>query len=600
MKGGFPARYSGRLSSVIDIHMKEGNNKEFHGEGSIGLVASRLSLEGPLVKDKTSFIVAARRSYIDLIAQPVVKAIDDFLNVRYYLYDANAKINHQVNKNNRIYLSCYLGDDVGYYKYNDKYIYDETNYNLQDKTGIQWGNLTSVLRWNSILGSRLFSNTTLTYSRYRFKVYDSDTKTTDPSRAAINSKYKWTYLSGVTDYSLRSDFDFMANSNHFIRFGGSIIRHDFHPGTNDYQYKGADYADMVDTLYGVSSLLATELDVYAEDDFNLTKRMKVNAGVHGSSFWVSDKNYFSLQPRLSMRYLFNHNIALKGSVSNMVQYIHLLTNTSISLPTDLWLPSTDRVKPEHSWQYSGGIAFTVAKKIVVTTEGFYKTMQNVIEYKDGTTYLNTNADWETIIETGKGWSYGAEWLVEKKEGKTTGWLGYTLSWSYRKFDGLNGGKTYPFKYDCRHDISVVINHRFSKKIDVGAVWVFESGTALTLPDQKFISALPLYPDQDEYDHVYWPSGYNEYHRELEHFKSRNNFRTPAYHRLDIAFNFHKKLKWGEGTLSTGLYNAYCHNNPFYIYIGEDYDWYGMGSGEPVVKKISLFPIIPFISYSFKF
>ena len=222
-------------------------------------------------------------------------------------------------------------------------------------------------------------------------------------------------------------------------------------------------------------------------------------------------------------------------------------------------------------------------------------MINIIEYKDGYTYLNSNANWENIIEAGKGWSYGSELLVEKREGKTTGWIGYTLSWSYRKFEELNRGAIFPFKYDCRHDISLALTHKLSEKLNVGVIWVFGSGTALTLPNQKFISALPLYQVKD--DNYYYEPDKNY---KLEYFKSRNSFRMPAYHRLDISFNFHKPLKWGERTLSLGLYNAYSHNNPFYIYIGQNYDWYGMGSGEPVVKKVSLFPIIPFISYNFKF
>ncbi|MBN2215544.1 MAG: TonB-dependent receptor plug domain-containing protein [Bacteroidales bacterium] len=595
LKGGFPARYGGRLSSVIDIRMKEGNNKEFHGEGSIGVVASKISLEGPIIKDKTSFIVSARRSYLDVLAQPVVKAIDDFATVRYYLYDANAKINHQVNKNNRIFLSLYLGDDVGFYRYNDKYIYDEIKYTRQDKTGIQWGNITTALRWNSIISNRLFANTTLTCSRYRFKLYDTDKKTTEPARPSINSRYSWTYLSGVTDYSVKSEFDYAPSPGHYIRFGGSYTYHDFNPGTNEYHYQGADYADMVDKQFGTASITASEISFYIEDDFDLAERLKVNAGAHASSFFVRSEKYYSLQPRISARYLFAKNLSVKGSVANMVQYIHLLTNSSVSLPTDLWLPATDQVKPENSWQYSASVAFPVKNTLVVTTEVFYKTLNNIIEYQDGQTYLNSNADWETIVETGKGWSYGLEWLIEKREGKTTGWLGYTLAWSNRQFTAINKGEVFPFKYDRRHDISLAIIHKLSEKLDIGLVWVFGSGTALTLPAQKFISALPLFnPQESTY---YWEHSVNQ---EIEYIKSRNSFRMPSYHRLDLSFNFHKPLKWGERTLSLGLYNAYSRNNPFYIYIGQNYDWYGMGSGEPVVKKVSLFPVIPFISYNFRF
>ena len=351
---------------------------------------------------------------------------------------------------------------------------------------------------------------------------------------------------------------------------------------------------MVDTIYGTANLKASEINFYFEDDIEITKRLKVNAGVHGSSFIVRSEKYFSLQPRISARYLFANNLAVKGSVSNMVQYIHLLTNSSVSLPTDLWLPTTDLVKPENSWQYSVSLSFPVKNRIVITTEGFYKNMNNIIEYLDGQTYLNSNANWETIIESGKGWSYGLEYLIEKREGKTTGWLGYTLSWSYRKFKTINKGEIFPFKYDRRHDISLVISHKFSDRFDIGLIWVYGSGTALTLPSQKFISALPFFNPSSQ---NYYGSNANQ---ELEYIKSRNSFRMPAYHRLDISFNFHKPLKRGERTLSLGLYNAYSRNNPFYIYIGKNTDWYGSGSGEPVVKKISLFPIIPFINYSFKF
>ncbi len=595
IKGGFPARYGSRLSSVIDIRMKEGNNQQLHGEGSLGIVASRFSLEGPIIKNKTSFIVSARRSLVDIFAQPVIKSIDDFIDTRYYFYDLNAKINHQLNKNNKLFLSLYSGNDVGFYQNRDKYIYDEVHYTLSNKMGLQWGNITSALRWNSILSNRLFCNTTLTFSKFNFKVYELNKKTTKPVNTSLNSRYNWEYLSGIKDYSAKTDFDFIPNSNHYLRFGGSYTWHHFKPGTNNFDYQGADYTDMVDTTYGDKKLNASEMDIYIEDDVTIAPGLKINAGLHGSSFLVRSKEYFSLQPRFSVRYMITDKISLKGSASNMVQYIHLLTNTSISLPTDLWLPATDKVGPENSWQYSLGMVFPVKKILLATCEGFYKTMNNVLEYKDGYTFLKSKANWEEMVEKGHAWSYGMEMLLEKREGKTTGWIGYTLSWSYRQFDGINGGRLFPFKYDRRHDISLVITHKLNEKVDIGAVWVFGSGTALTMPRQRYLSAISLFNEEIQIFQYYQPP-----QSEITYYKNRNSFRMPAYHRLDLSVNFHKKIKWGERTLSLGLYNAYSRSNAFYVYLGKNYDWYGNGSGEPVVKKVSLFPIIPFINYSFKF
>ncbi len=602
LKGGFPARYGGRLSSVVDIRMKEGNNKEFHGEGSIGLISSKLSLEGPIVKDKTSFIVSGRRTYLDVLAQPFIKAVDDFATARYYFYDVNAKVNHQINDKNRIFLSAYLGNDNGFYKYIDKYIEDEIHYTLTDKMGLKWGNITTALRWNAILNNRLFCNTTITYSRFRFKIYDLDKKTSKPSQASVNSRYIWEYLSGINDYSAKIDFDYIPTVNHYIRFGTSYTYHNFMPGTNNFDYQGSDYADMVDTTYGDENLSAHEFNVYAEDDLSLTDRLNVNIGVHGSLFSVQGTNYLSLQPRISVRYMISDKISVKGSAVNMFQYIHLLTNTSVSLPTDLWVPATNKVKPQDSWQYSLGMVFPIEKQFLVNIEGYYKTMNNIIEYKDGYTFLQSNANWEDMVEAGNGYSYGMEFLIEKSEGRVSGWLGYTLSWSNRKFNEINWGKTFPYKYDRRHDINLIITYKLTDKIDLGATWTFGSGTALTLPQQKYLSSTSLYrpiPEQYQEDYEnYYRDTFEDF--EIEYYKGRNNFRMPSYHRLDCSINFHKDTRWGKRTLSLGLYNAYSHNNPFYIYIGKDYDWYGFGSGRPVVKQLSLFPVIPFINYNFQF
>jgi outer membrane receptor for ferrienterochelin and colicin len=579
IKGGFPARYGGRLSSVIDISMKEGNAKEFQGEGSIGLVSSKLTLEGPINKDRTSFLISGRRTYIDLIAYPVYKALSDNGHTAgYFFYDFNAKINHKFSNKDHLYLSAYMGRDKAYSRREESYpsIMGASHY--REEFGIQWGNITSALRWNRIFNNKLFLNTTLTYSAYQFELIEEfEEKFQDGDK----DFYFGSYLSGIEDLAFKMDFEFIPNPFHYLRFGGNIVDHTFKPGTLHYSSVWN-----IDSIWGSSNIEAKELAAYVENDHKMTPWLKVNYGMRYSGFYV-DRNYYqSLQPRLSALAMLRSNLSLKASYASMSQFIHLLTNNGIGLPTDLWVPATPKIRPQNSHQYAIG-ATKETKDYEITVEGFYKSMENLIEYKEGATFLHIDQDWQNKVISGSGESYGAELFIQKSMGKTTGWLGYTLSWSNRKFstfvDDFEKVEWFPYKYDRRHDISLTMVHRLAKNIDFSWSWVFGSGAAVSLPVSTYMS---LYPTNNM-EQVIWMT-------ETEYYKGKNSFRMRDYHRLDFSISFRKKTKWGERTWSVGAYNSYNRKNPFFMNIGRD-DW-----GDKKFVQYSLFPIIPSVNYSFKF
>lgn len=585
LKGGFPARYGGRLSSVLDIKMKEGNNKKLQGEGSIGLISSKITLEGPIKNENTSFIVSARRTYIDALTYLLLKTSGNGDVGGYYFYDINAKINHKFSSRSRLYYSLYTGLDKFYMYQNQAYenqIYDS-------KAGSGWGNLINALRWNYVINDKLFSNSTLTYSKYNFFVRFDDERTHDSKKDYTSVEY----TSGIYDVAGKLDFDYIPNTEHYIRFGGNFTYHNFNPGVNAIQVKNADIGNaQIDTSFGNTAISANEIYLYGEDDIEVSSRFKLNVGFHFSQFNVKGKSYASVQPRLSMRYLITDNFSAKASVIQMKQYIHLLTTANIGLPTDLWVPATDKVKPQESWQYSVGLAYNLEDKYELSVEGYYKPMLNLIEYKEGASFLTINNSWERKIETGKGLGRGIELLISKTSGKTTGWIGYTWSISDRQFENISRGRVFPYKYDRRHDIGIAIIHKSSEKFDFGVTWIYGSGYAVTLPEDKYLTAKTL-------------NSKNYFSNEMiEYFNMRNGYRMPSYSRLDVGFNFNKKIRWGSRTWGVGAYNAYNRQNPFYIDFG--YDKVSSTTGtdyyidKKVLKQYSIFPIIPYVRYSIKF
>lgn len=603
IKGGFPARYGGRLSSVLDISLKEGNMKEFKGSGSIGLIASKLTLEGPIVKDKTSFIISARRTYIDLIAQPLIREIaggDEYTTVGYYFYDLNAKINHKISDSDHLYFSIYTGEDKFYQ--NEKpysYLYNGNIYKNESQSNLGWGNITSALRWNHQVSSKLFSNTSLTYSNYNYEVKQYVEAIEESADGVINEVNSLRFLSGIEDFSGKVDFDYLPTTNHYIRFGGNYIYHTFKPGASVYQIKNEDVGS-IDTTLGEDHIPASEFSLYVEDDYTISNRIKANLGLHYSGFIVKGRYYNSLQPRLSARYLINNSWSLKASYAKMQQYIHLLTNNNIGLPTDLWVPATDRVLPQKSHQYALGISKSFSEMYQLSVEGYYKTMLNLIEYKDGASFMGSKAGWEDKVERGKGWSYGGEVFFEKKLGSMTGWVGYTLSWTNRQFEALNNGEVFPYKYDRRHDVSVVLTVPIDEVWDFSASWVYGTGTAHTLPTERYFGDTDNYGNYGIFSSpsYYYPDYYGGYNTpfsgEITHIDSKNSVRAADYHRLDLSFQKKKIKRWGEAAWTLGVYNAYNRKNPFYYYIGRD------SKGNRALKRVSLFTFIPSATYTFKF
>lgn len=582
IKGGFPARYGGRLSSVIDISMKEGNMKEFHGEGSLGIIAGKLTLEGPIVKDKTSFIISGRRTWIDVLARPLIRSqTDGEETVGYYFYDLNAKVNHKFSDRDRLYLSAYLGDDRFYARYQYEDINNGVELEDEDEAGLQWGNITSALRWNHMFTPKLFSNTTLTYSRYRFDINNEYRYEylDDSGNGVLVDQGLARYLSGIEDFAAKIDFDFIPSPQHYVRFGVSAIRHTFRPGALNVRYNDEVSEETIDTTLGSQETDAVEFAAYVEDDLELGRRLKFNIGLHFSGFRVNDEFYTSIQPRIAGRYLLNEQLSLKVSYVQMAQFIHLLTNSGIGLPTDLWVPATDQVRPQTAQQWALGGAYNWTSGYEISLEGYYKDMRNLIEYREGANFIDVNEDWQNKVAVGDGRSYGAELLIQKKQGRTTGWLGYTLSWTDRQFEELNFGERFPYKYDRRHDLGVAVVHQWRERIDLSATWVFGSGNAITLPTA-----------------IYSGRGNSFFGGSIYDYGERNSYRMRAFHRLDASITFHKKTRWGKRAWVLGVYNAYSRRNPFYLYLDESSD----PSRESQFRQVSLFPIIPSISYRFNF
>jgi len=459
IKGGFPSRYGGRLSSVLDIRMKEGNMKKFSGEGSVGIIASKLTLQGPLKKDKGSFMISGRRTYIDLLARPFMMARDEGIG-GYYFYDLNAKANWKFDDKNRLYLSVYNGNDDFYYRYKDKWTDGGVRYTEKFSSTLGWGNTIAALRWNHLLSDKLFMNVTGTFSRYNFRVgFESETSADDGSNS-FYEKQAFKYTSGIIDWGCKVDFDYIPHSDHYIRYGAGNTYHTFTPGVEQVKYN--DGTGGIDTSFGSKKHFAHEWFAYLEDDWKLNKRIKANIGVHYSGFLVGGRDYQSVQPRSSLRVLIDDVSSVKASFATMTQFIHLLTNSTIGLPTDLWVPATERVAPQQSWQVAAGYARSLGKRMYeISAEVYYKKMLNLIEYKDGASFFLGGADWQDKIEVGKGEAYGFELLLEKKTGKLSGWIGYTLSWTDRIFENINFGQRYPYRYDRRHDVSVVGTYKFN-------------------------------------------------------------------------------------------------------------------------------------------
>ena len=588
IKGGIPARYGGRLSSVIDLTMEEGNMKEFEGTATVGILASSFTFQGPVKKDRASFIVAARRTYLDVLVYPF---LDESEKAGYYFYDASAKINYIISSKDRIYLSFYAGRDRAY----RRGVQEFNNLQFRDRGDLGWHNLTATARWNRVWGTQLFSNALLGYTRYRTGIRSQEETRQLDDHSDIQSFYRSSFLSGITDIIGRMDFDWVPNPVHYVRFGVGSTLHTYNTGTFAEREFGVDLAP-VDTVYNPDyRIRALEVHAYVEDEVRLFSNLSVNAGVRASSFFVTGRSYHSLQPRFSVRWKFAANLALKTSLAVLKQNSHLLpVANGLSLPLDLWVPATDRVRPQNATQVASGFAWSSSKRTYeVTVEGFYKWMNSQIEYAEGAQTYNISGDaWQDQIESGKGWSYGGELFVRKSTGRVTGWVGYSLTKTQRKFPALNGGRTFPFRFDRLHDVSAAAIWQLNQSIDLSAVWVYGTGQAAWLPVGY---SYGLRHDPGGATDIFDP--YKS--RLLRVYGDRNSVRMRAYHRLDLSMQMKRDLRWTHRTLSFGVYNAYSRQNPFLLQTknaqerGDDLNYL-------VFEQVTAFPVIPFVNYRLEF
>ena len=601
-KGSFPSRFGGRLSSVLDVTTNNGNDKHIHGNASIGFISAKLNVEGPIVKERTTFCVSARRTYADFLLQPLVRklALDvdgkSKLSAGYYFYDINGKLTHKLSDRSRLYASFYLGDDDAYTKVRTESSLSEDQY-LDYKNN--WGNIVGGLRWNYMLTPKLFIDLTASYTQYFNKMVvgiEKDAILADGSEQV--STINGNYLSTVKDLTGRLDFSYAPSPDHNVSFGTYYTQHWFQPtvasGSIDYYDQiQMNEAFKMDSTINEDTVLAGEIVAFVEDDWSINDIFKINYGLHLSGFAVQNTFYPSIQPRVSGRALLGENLSFKVGYAYMSQYLHLLSTTSVSMPTDLWVPATDRIKPMSAHQFAAGAFYTIPLVVDLSVEGYYKRMSNLIEYRDGATSFGTSEGWEDLVYMGDGWTYGVEFLAQRTFGQLTGWVAYTWSRTMHLFNRegqvLNNGKPFPAKYDRRHDISIVLTYKFSDRFDVSATWVFSTGNTATLAMQKY----PVASDD--------PNTYtgNARSSSLSHVDSRNNFRMPNYHRADVSVNFHRQFKRKpfHRTINISVYNLYNHQNPYLTYTSRQYSYQGYSRA---LVQLSIFPILPSVAYTLYF
>jgi len=585
IKGGMPASYGGRLSSVVDITMKEGNNKDYHVTGGIGLISSRLTVEGPIVKDKSSFLVSARRTYADVIAQPFLR--EDFKGNRYYFYDINAKANYIISDKDRLFVSGYFGRDV----------FSFTNDRNTFSARIPWGNATTTIRWNHLFNDKLFMNLTALYNDYRFEF------------GASFREANFSLSSRIRDANAKIDFDYFLNPKHKLEFGAIYTYHIFDPNTLQ-----ASDGNLTLDQTGQTRRRAQEAAVYFLDEFDIGERIKINAGIRLSGFqqvgpynrviyddlenavdtvvynrFQSVRNYGGIEPRISARFQIDGQSSIKASATMNTQYLHLVSSGS-GLPSDVWVPSSFDVKPQRGTQYAIGYFRNFADNMFETSvEVYYRTMKNLVEYGENYTF-DLQKEYERNFVYGTGEAYGAEFFVQKRKGDFTGWLGYTLAYTNRTFPDLNNGQTFPAVYDRRHDASIVLVWspekitigKKEKQFSLAGTFIYGTGSALNLPSSYYIGNV-----------LENPSLVNIY-------GDRNSYRMADYHRADISFTIHgNPAKRFQSEWVISAYNLYNRRNPYFVYL--DYDAEPL-SGDLEVKayQVSVFPIIPSFTWNFKY
>lgn len=565
-KAGMPAQYGGRLSSVLDIKMNDGNNQDFNVSGGVGLISAKLNVEGPIQKGKSSFLVSGRRTYADLFLK---LSSDSSINTnQLYFYDFNAKMNYQLGEKDRLYISGYLGND---------------HLGVGELFGLDWGNTTGTLRWNHIFNNKLFSNTSLIYSNYKYKI-------------GINSGADvFDIFSNIRDYNLKQEFQWYLNNKNSLRFGLNSTYHTIRPGEVTSPDSSSVNEKLMQKRYSLDNAVFATNTWKASDKFSLTYGLRLSAfSILGKGdFYNVDgegkvldtthyksgevvKTYLNLEPRLAASYQFNSSSSVKASYVRNTQNLHLIANSTSSTPTDKWIASTNIIKPEISDQFSLGYYKDLRDGLYeLNVETYYKTMQNQIDYRDGADVYNGNNAIESELLFGKGRAYGVEWLLRKRTGRLSGWISYTLSKTERQIDGINNGAWYNARQDRTHDIAIVAMYQLNKKWTLSANWVYYTGDAVTFPAGKYIV-----DDQTTY-----------------YYTERNGYRMPNYHRLDLGATMQlKQRKRWSSELTFSLYNAYGRENAYTIEFQDSKD----DPNKTVANQLAIFKFIPSVSYNFKF
>lgn len=565
-KGGIPARYGGHLSSVLDVTMKEGNLKKQEGTFSISPVAGSFTIEGPIKKDTASYIISVRRTFIDFPLMLIQKMQKQPYIGGYFFYDFNAKANWILNPKNRIYLSIYSGLDRNFFNGSDR--------NLKQNYHYQWGNTTSVLRLNSTLSNKLFSNTSLYFSSF------NNTQRTKSTEDGSVNLFKTS--SKLNDWTIKSDFDYFLAPGNIVRFGGKLSRLSFSP---DILQLRNDESET--NLSQATKKQAFISEGYLEDAIEW-HRLNANFGLRAASYGIEGKTYLSVEPRIALNWALTQNLSISASYMKNIQNLHLLTNSSLGLPTDLWVASTKNIAPQKADQYSLGIEKNIGTKYTLGLEGYYKTMKNVTRFNEGSAFLSgRDRNWETNVSVGEGEAYGSEFMFRKENARLNWMLAYTLSWTNQRFDDVNQGRWFPFKYDRRHDVSVLIDYKLKSKYTgerkISLAFVFKSGNHVTINDTETEGVLP-----PGFEFLAGQSIANEF-KARQTYENPNNFKMPSFHHLDLNYSVKKYRNSGKGhEWSFSGYNIYNHLNPWMTY-----------KKDGVAKQLSIFPFIPSVSYRYK-
>lgn len=569
-KGAFPSRYGGKLSSVLDMTMKEGNKKEYHGEAGVGILSSKIMLEGPIKKDKCSFIIGARRSYMDILAGPF---LPDKRKAIYYFYDINAKVNWDINRRNKISFSFYNGKDKFKSNYED--------YEGISKVGLNWNNILGNLVWDNLISDNLSARLSVGASKFSIKTKQYSFEN------GSDYDYEYEYNSSIKDITLKYELNYKISGKHSINGGLQMISHHYVPGAY-IKESGGSVSDGSN-----KPVDSQEMSLYAEETGKVLSFFSYNIGGRLTRYSVRNKVYIRPEPRASMAFHITKKFAIKTSYAEMNQYALMLSQSILGPPLDLWVPATDKVTPQNSKQVALGIARDFNHSFTFTIEGYYKKSSNLVEYSEGSSFLVKTTDptgryytWEDQVTQGRGWAYGSEFMLHKRAGKLSGWLAYTLSWNWMQFRELNMGKKYPAKYDHRHDASVVVIYKPNERFSLSLTWVYASGNAYTIPT-SITRQINSEPSGRPWEYFYTI------------YASKNSYRMPSYHRLDLGAQFSKKLKRNMVRVwDLSIYNVYNRENPYYYFLAVNGYTVFDGKRYPGYKlnKIILFPTIPSVTY----